>query len=229
MTHRKPRSLIRTLLHRLAVVAGGLTLTLAFFLVLPFMQSIGQTRTDLLDVVDVDTGRIEAPPPPPPEPEEPEEEEKQDDPPPELAEDNTPLTLEQLDVALNPQLSDGATSGDFGTSRLETLVTAVTSGGEEVQAIFGVLDLDQKPRAIYQPSPSVSSKIREKAPGTAYVIFVVDPRGRVENPIVQRSSDPVFEGPALAAVKQWKFEPGKRNGEAVRFRMRVPISFPKGR
>ena len=46
--------------------------------------------------------------------------------------------------------------------------------------------------------------------------------------MVQKSSDPVFETPALAAVKQWKFEPGKRNGQAVRFRMRVPINFPEG-
>jgi protein TonB len=38
----------------------------------------------------------------------------------------------------------------------------------------------------------------------------------------------VFEAPALKAVKQWKFEPGKKNGKAVRFRMRVPITFPKG-
>jgi protein TonB len=49
----------------------------------------------------------------------------------------------------------------------------------------------------------------------------------VENPLVQSSSNPAFEAPALAAVKQWKFEPGKRNGEPVRFRMRVPITFPK--
>jgi protein TonB len=45
---------------------------------------------------------------------------------------------------------------------------------------------------------------------------------------VQSSSDPVFEAPSLAAVKQWKFEPGKRNGKPVRFRMRVPITFPEG-
>jgi protein TonB len=45
---------------------------------------------------------------------------------------------------------------------------------------------------------------------------------------VQQSTDPVFERPALAAVKQWRFEPGKRNGKPVRFRMRVPITFPKG-
>jgi protein TonB len=69
--------------------------------------------------------------------------------------------------------------------------------------------------------------VRKQAPGTAYILFVVDAQGRVENPQVQKSSDPVFEKPALAAVKQWRFEPGKRNGQPVRFRMRVPVTFPK--
>ncbi len=48
---------------------------------------------------------------------------------------------------------------------------------------------------------------------------------------LQKEDIPVIiqaDSAALTAVKQWKFEPGKRNGKAVRFRMRVPISFPKG-
>jgi protein TonB len=61
------------------------------------------------------------------------------------------------------------------------------------------------------------------------VLFVVDEHGKVENMTVQSSSDKSFEGAALSAVKQWKFEPGRRNGQAVRFRMRVPITFPKER
>lgn len=60
-----------------------------------------------------------------------------------------------------------------------------------------------------------------------YIIFIVNQRGRVENPIVQSSTDPIFENAALAAVKQWKFNPGTRNGQPVRFRMRVPVTFPK--
>jgi protein TonB len=57
------------------------------------------------------------------------------------------------------------------------------------------------------------------------VVFTVDQQGRVENPVVQSASDPAFEQPVLAAIKQWKFEPGKRSGKAVRFRMRQPFSF----
>jgi protein TonB len=104
----------------------------------------------------------------------------------------------------------------------------VASQGETLDAVFSMADLDQKPRVIYQPGPTMDAKIRKKAPGTVYILFVVDQSGRVANPVVQKATDPAFEKPALAAVKQWKFEPGKRNGKAVRFRMRVPITFPKG-
>jgi len=89
-------------------------------------------------------------------------------------------------------------------------------------------DLDQKPRIIYQPGPVIDKKLRAKVPGTVYILFIVNQQGRVDQPKVQNSSDPIFEKAALAAVKQWKFEPGKRKGEPVRFRMRVPITFPKG-
>jgi protein TonB len=89
-------------------------------------------------------------------------------------------------------------------------------------------DLDQKPRVLYQPSPAMSRELRQKAPATVYILFLVDARGNVVEPHVQKSTDPVFEKPALAAVKRWKFEPGKRGGKAVRFRMRVPITFPQG-
>jgi TonB family protein len=140
----------------------------------------------------------------------------------ELMEEAPPLDLSQLELALNP--GDGAgLLGDF-VNQLNPL----TSSGAEVDALFSMADLDQKPRVLYQPGPVLNKQIRQQAPGTVYIIFIVDQRGRVENPIVQKSSDPVFERSALAAVKQWKFEPGKRNGQPVRFRMRVPITFPKG-
>ena len=140
-----------------------------------------------------------------------------------------PLDLAQLEVALNPNLGsgDGWTPGDF-IVKLSIGASGEGRAGENVDALFSMADLDQMPRAIYQASPTLNNEVRKKAPGTVYVLFVVNQNGRVENPVVQKSSDPVFDNPALTAVKQWKFEPGKRYGKAVRFRMRVPISFQKG-
>jgi protein TonB len=168
------------------------------------------------------------PPPPPPPVEEEKEEEKPEEeppPPPKLAEDTPPLDLSQLELALNPG-TGGGVGGDFEV-RLPVGGGSGQGDGADVDQLFSMSDLDQKPRVIYQPSPQTSSQLQKLAPGTVTIVFVVDQRGRVENPLVQSSSNPAFEAPALAAVKQWKFEPGKRNGEPVRFRMRVPITFPK--
>lgn len=209
--------------HRLSVVLGATALTFLFFMVLPLMQTMSKSPTSDLVLQRVDT--VSVPPPPPPE-EEPEKEKVQEEKPPELTETAPPLDLSQLELALNSHPGFGAgLGGDFAVK----LSTTVSYGsGGDVDALFSMADLDQQPRVIYQPGPALTEQVRKKAPGTVYILFIVDQSGRVESPKVQKSSDPVFETPALAAVKQWKFEPGKRNGQAVRFRMRVPVSFPKG-
>jgi protein TonB len=230
-THRelsigKKVTIARELFHRLLSVSGGATLTLIFFLLLPLLQIITNQPATNLVLQSIDTANI--PPPPPPLEAAPEKESEPQEKPPELMEAAPPLDLAQLEVALNPNLgvSDGWTAGDF-VVKLNTFAGGA-GAGEDVDALFSIADLDQTPRAIYQASPILNNELRKKAPGTVYVLFIVNQIGRVENPVVQKSSDTVFENPALTAVKQWKFEPGKRNGKAVRFRMRVPISFPKG-
>ena len=162
------------------------------------------------------------PPPPPPPEEEPPEEEEPEPEPPKLEQEVEPLDLSQLELALNPGTGAGALQGDFSID-----LSQATEGGGGVDELFSLADLDQKPRPVYQPGPNMSSAVRRQTPGKVFIIFVVNKQGRVEQAKVQKSSHPVFEQPALAAVKQWRFEAGKRNGEPVRFRMRVPITFPE--
>ena len=220
---RKPFWIIRGIIHRVLVLIGAVGLTLIFFLVLPLMQTLAKPPTTDLIIQSVDTAQLETPDPPP-EIEE-EEESEPEEQPPELQENAPPLDLQMLELALNPGgIGEGFMEGDFAVN----LKTVVSKNEESVDALFNISDLDQKPRVIYQPGPALTPAVRKKAPGKVYILFIVDQRGRVVNPIVQKSTDPVFEKPALSAVKQWKFEPGKRNGKPVRFRMRVPITFPKG-
>lgn len=224
MIDRKQKSFktVRGALHFLKVIIGALGLTLAFFLVLPLIQTLSKPpRTDL-NVQSVDTAQLDTPDPPP-EPEEEEEPEPEEEPPPELSEETPPLDLSQLELALNPGFGEGMMQGDFAVN-----LKTVAGGNDGVDALFSLSDLDQKPRVIYQASPVMTKDLRKKAPGTVYVLFIVDKNGRVENPIIQSSTDPVFERPVLNVIKKWKFEPGKRNGQAVRCRMRIPITFPKG-
>jgi len=214
-------STIGLVVHAILVLLGAVGLTATFFLVLPLMQAITKPPDQSMVVRDVDVV-MPPPPPPPPEEEEPEEEEENPD-PPELSEEPPPLNLSQLELALNQGMGGGWGAADFSVN----LDKAISKGGDAGGGLFSVSDLDQKPRVMYQASPSMTDRIRDAAPGKVVVIFIVDERGRVQNPKIQRSDNPVFNQAALSAVKQWRFEPGKRGGEPVRFRMRVPIKFPK--
>ncbi len=206
---------------RLTVACGATGLTGVFFLVLPLIQAITAPRDKVIALQTFDSTVLPPPPPPPPE-EEPEEEPEPEEKPPEPMTDAPPLDLAQLELALSPGLADGWMSSDFALS-LDT----VGSSGEDLDALFSLGDLDQGPRATHKPSPTMNAKMRKAAPGTVWVIFIVNERGRVESPKIQSSTDPVFEKAALDAIKKWKFDPGKRNGKPVRSRSRMPFTFPK--
>jgi protein TonB len=124
-------------------------------------------------------------------------------------------------MALSGAIGDGSTGGDYLVK-----IQGLGTGGEDgVGSLFSLHDLDQRPRAIHQPQPVLTAALRKKMPAKVTVLFIVDQTGRVQNPTVQSASDPAFEAAVLQALKQWKFEPGKRGGEAVRFRMRQPFTF----
>lgn len=215
-------SLLRLILQRVLTVAGGLVLTVVSFLLLPLIQTLGEQNNNDLLVQTIDTAQLE--PPPPPAEEEPEEEEPEEEPePPQLTEEAPPLDLSALELALNPGMGGGAGVADFAVD-LKTIAGAA----KDSDALFSIADLDQKPRPIYQPGPTITDPMRKRAPGQVYIIFIVNQEGRVTDPIVQSSTDPIFDKAALDAIKNWKFEPGKRAGKPVRFRMRVPITFPAG-
>jgi len=125
-------------------------------------------------------------------------------------------------MALNPGFGNGGLGGDFGLK-----LQALRTSDKEEDALFSLADLDQKPRVVYQPSPPLSATLRRSGGGTVYILFVVDRDGHVKDPRVQKSSNPVLDKPALDAIVKWRFEPGKRKGKPVEFKMRVPITFPK--
>ncbi|MEZ5963581.1 MAG: energy transducer TonB [Planctomycetota bacterium] len=220
---RGGRSWFGRLQHSTRVLIGAASLTALFFLVLPFLQAITGGHAPDTMVRSVDTGRL-PPPEAPPEPE-PDPEDKPEEPP--KLEDSTPqqLDLSQMELSLNPSTGGGWMSSDMAMK----LDRGAGGGKKEVEALFALADLDQEPRVVYYSNPTVDPALKRKTPATVYLVFVVDQNGRVDDPRVQKSKNPVdprFESLALASIKKWRFEPGKRNGKAVRFRMRLPFTFP---
>lgn len=218
----KTWSFLKLLVNRTVVLAGAIALTLIFFLILPLMQSIGELDDDVYEIREIKSLGAEPPPPPPVEELDEPEPEPEPEPPPQLADEVPPLDLSQLEMALDPGFGGG-----YGVGAMAVDLGNAIGDRKEVAELFSAADLDQRPRPVYQPGPNMTSDMKRKAPGQVYVIFVVDEQGRVQSPKVQRSSDPIFERAAISAVRQWKFEPGRREGQPVRFRMRVPLTFPR--
>lgn len=92
--------------------------------------------------------------------------------------------------------------------------------------IFTSSSLDSTPRTRVQPPmPYPHEARRSGMTGTVTVEFMVDETGRVYEARALDSSDRIFEAAALAGVSKWRFEPSRRDGKIVRFRMAVPIVF----
>ena len=181
-----------------------------------------------------------------PEPEKPPEElQAQKDQPPDISEvtaaapasEATPAldaaSLSAIEAALNP----GAGGGEFGSA--VSLASGGRIGGtgkpgghggaDSVDKAFSMDDIDQKPRAIVQTPPAYPAELKgKKLGGVVQVEFIVTVLGHVAKARVDRSSHPAFDAPALAAVRQWKFEPAVKGGTRVQCRMRVPIRFQVG-
>jgi periplasmic protein TonB len=82
------------------------------------------------------------------------------------------------------------------------------------------------PRAIFTPEPEFSEEARKsKYQGVVVLTAIVGVDGRVHNPRVSRSLGMGLDEKALEIVKQWKFDPGKKDGRPVPVEMSLEISF----
>ena len=67
---------------------------------------------------------------------------------------------------------------------------------------------------------------KNKIEGRVIVTFVVNKKGRIIDPTVERSAHPLLDAEALRVIKRMpKWKPGKVNGEPVNVKYRLPITF----
>lgn len=92
--------------------------------------------------------------------------------------------------------------------------------------IYDINQLDQMPRVKSQTRPQYPFELRRKnIRGEAVVDFVVDPDGKVQAAHAVSFTHKDFAAAAVAAVNQWRFKPGVKNGRPVNTHMLVPIVF----
>ena len=82
------------------------------------------------------------------------------------------------------------------------------------------------PIPIYKPDPEYSEEARKaKYQGAVILWIVVGPDGRVHNMRVARSLGLGLDEKAMEAVRTWKFEPAKKDGQAVAVQLNIEVSF----
>lgn len=201
------------LVQLLFMLGYGLVLTVFVFGIIPYLQIV--TGGGKKDMLVRSVAAISAPPPPdsmldePPPPPDAEEEPPPDmQPPPDLS----PASL---DIGGPVGGSGAAMAGNFGAAAMQNAM-----------ANFSMGDMGQKPRPVYQVQPKIPANFRNAA-GRIEVEFVVDTQGRVQNPRVTSSFNAALNEPVLAAIKQWRFEPGQRGGKRVPYKTKMPFKFGK--
>jgi TonB family protein len=82
------------------------------------------------------------------------------------------------------------------------------------------------PRVIYQTDPEFSEEARKaKYQGTCVLGLVVDANGRPTNIRVLNALGMGLDEKAIESVKNWKFEPGQKDGHAVSVEIAVEVDF----
>jgi periplasmic protein TonB len=96
------------------------------------------------------------------------------------------------------------------------------SGGDTFRMGNGVT----APRLIYQTDPEFSEEARKaKYQGNCVLGLVVDTNGHPTNIRVLNSLGMGLDQKAIESVKNWRFEPGKRDGRGVAVEIAVEVDF----
>lgn len=89
-------------------------------------------------------------------------------------------------------------------------------------------EVDLVPALVHREAPLLTRSTLAR-PITIHVLFVVEPSGDVRHARVDADdlspAEEEFGVASVECVRRWRFTPGRKDGEAVRVVMRVPIVF----
>ncbi len=86
--------------------------------------------------------------------------------------------------------------------------------------------VDENPQPLRTPPPEYPVQLKQdNVSGMVLLDVVINDQGAVDDVIVVKSTLADFEAPTLAAVKAWRFRPGKISGQPVTTRLRLPVKF----
>jgi TonB family protein len=109
----------------------------------------------------------------------------------------------------------------------------------EIQVSFSLAPAKPEKEKVYEPGddivlPVPITEVKPAYPrelmaagvqGTVLLECVVDTDGTAKAIAVRKPLNPVLDAAAVDALKQWRFEPGRRQGEAVPVRVELEMTF----
>jgi TonB family protein len=141
-------------------------------------------------------------------------------------------TVQLLERRLTAMLKPGLDRSRVGLRRgfVLTAGLALVFGGlgllradEEVQKVGGDV---QAPRLLHKVEPEYSEAAKDaKIAGTVELFVKINTKGRVSSAEVKQSLHPDLDANAVAAVKQWTFQPGMRKGKPVAVAATIEVNF----
>lgn len=99
----------------------------------------------------------------------------------------------------------------------------------EGQEALGEGDDLEPPVKLHAPPPVYNRKARHVGiVGEVVINSVIAPDGRVHHPCVLKTASPAFAYHLAEAVKEWRFEPAKKDGEPVAAYYHLTTNFRRG-
>ena len=192
----------------------GTAFAVALFVLMALAQMLGDVKPPKTELDETlmafnppEILELQDEPPPP---------EEEEEPPPDLEEEPPQLSLDQLDIALNPGTGDSL-AGDFA---MPTIGTSQRDLGTEDFVDFSELDQIPRPLSSFNFPRRL---LRKQVKGQIVLMVKLDEQGKVLEAELESSTLPEFDRFVLGAIKKIPFTPPTKRGEPVKARARLPI------
>ena len=118
----------------------------------------------------------------------------------------------------------------LGISQSTEGTNSASDSGPYTGKIYRVGGAVSPPRVVHsaQPEPQAGTSQHGQQKfkgGTVRLSLVVDPEGNPRNMRVIQSLSPGLDQKAIEAVSHWKFDPAKKNKQAVAVQIDVDVNF----
>jgi len=149
---------------------------------------------------------------------------------PEMRQGQPVETSYKIRVRFNPKLREANSDVELESPRPESpsvFSSAKFRRSDSSAEVYHISDPGVvAPKQLYSPEPEFSEKARvEKQQGNVGIDLVVGADGLPRDLQVSCSSAPDLNDNAIAALKQWRFAPGTKDGTPVPVEILVEVSF----